>query len=797
MAVGRVDAPFLIVMEEQESVATERWLFNVIEDDCGVRRTDCRIVYLLDEPPAGASGAPTKTQVAAAAPRVRHEIEASSPAVIVAMGPYVFRAITGLTAGIEDARGYVLSMRGTVAEREMRQVGNYATRKPGKYNVGDPKMKLVTVQAPPAAPAEVPLIATYSPKAVEKSGYKNMWALKRDLQRAADVSRAACRYDDDNFWYHEDLEGLGESDYGGDLLAFDIETAGKNSTVVTQISFSDGHRTHTLRWNEEVRAWSQRQFDLAVSRGVLLVGHNLMFDIPILTKAGIVFSEQARLYDTMFGGVQLQPDLFKGLGRMAPLYLNLREPWKWEEIKTLSEEHYSAKDSFITALLAHRQIVMMKEIGWYDRFVDVIMQRVKTLMRLGAGGIRVDETKARAWRARLAQRLNRYTVLWFKSFPGVNPFSTPQLTKLLYRELGMPIQRSKKGSLSVDELACVNLKEAVKAGTRDKDTPWEKDPRITPRVFDLLLAMRRESKELKTYAKIQWDERGRVYPQYLPESKDFETGDGSKRRGAAATGRLASRGPNLQNQSKKAKEMYVPDEPDWCFIQWDYVAAELYVLAARSGDTSLMRALGEGGIHQKNADAIGCAKRTAKAVFYGSCFGAGAPKISETIMKEDHVFVSVAECRRVQKELHRLYPRAFAFLNSLGTLSVEQGYLVNAFGRVRFFYGRTRDIPAAKDYDSQSTVADIVWDVMGDMERMLREMGGRLTTTTHDSFLGQVHKSKVRETAQRGKEIMERLFENVAPKFFIPVEVEVAPPGGSWGMVAKEGIYAWDGADDS
>ena len=785
-----------LVLDSPESQATMRWLTELLTGDLGLRQTDISFVTVIDEAPKGANKRPTKKQLDDAAPTFRVKMQALGSSTVATLGPVAFRAVTGLTAKIEDARGYMLrrSERWKVKGRELQQVGVYkAVSKATGAKKGDPRMKLVPLDAEAPLPLSAHFVVpAYSPHMVERSGMKLMFALKTDLRHAVLLwnKRGAVPFVDEGVSYFTSLSQENAShDYSGDILAFDIETAGKDSTVVERISFSNGDITHTLPWCESTREWSQRQFDLALARGALLVAHNIMFDIPLLQAAGCVVPQHGRIYDTMLAGVNLQPDLPKGLGRMASLYLNLATPWKWKAIADADPERYSALDSYITARLALVQVGLLKALGWYDRFVDIIMQRVPILMAWAAEGIRVDTRELPLWAGRITRKLVRYERLWARTFPNVNPHSPPQLSRFLYHEWRLPTQRTKEDGITTDELACVNLREIVQVGIKD-DAPWRSDPRCTPRVFDLLLAIRREAKELRTYAKVRADVRGYIYPKYLPESKDRETDDKKKRKGAAATGRLASRDPNLQNQSKQAKRLYITDRSDWCWVQWDHVSAEAYVVAYMSGDRALLAALRVGQFHQRNADKIGCEKRTAKNTFYGSCYGAGAAKISETIRREDHVFVSVDECRRVQAGLAALYPDAFGWLNAVGTVGVEQGFLANPFKRTRFFYGRTRDVPAMKDYLPQSTVADMLWDHLKPMYEMLRLYGGRLTTQTHDSLLGQVHRDKVKEVALAGKLIMERRFDNVVPGFFIPVEIEVGAPGASWAELSPLEIVA-------
>jgi DNA polymerase I-like protein with 3'-5' exonuclease and polymerase domains len=365
------------------------------------------------------------------------------------------------------------------------------------------------------------------------------------------------------------------------------------------------------------------------------------------------------------------------------------------------------------------------------------------------------------------------------------------MCELFYKEWGLPVQRQKRDqqtSITTNALACINLREVVQTGIGGrKDAAWRKDPRCTPRLFDLLLNMKKCSTNLKTFAKVLTDERGRIYPKYVPEAKDVENRGNKTRKGSAATGRLASRDPNFQNQPKVARFSFIPDHPDFCFVQADYIAAELHVMAAVADDHVLYADLtGEESIHTINARDIGCERRTAKAVIFGTAYGSGPKNISDTIKKDDQVYVPVSEVKAVQQAMAEKYWKTWAWRETIRQQVVTHKFIINDFNRIRFFYAGSRDVPAAYDYIPQSTVADILWYVLKPVAMAIRALGGRMTATVHDSILVQVHKSKVEEAMQVMREIMERKFDNIKPGFSIPVSFEVGAPGVSWGELEEQ-----------
>jgi DNA polymerase I-like protein with 3'-5' exonuclease and polymerase domains len=768
----------------------------------GIYKTDSRIVYMLDEPPQGAGGKATKAQLRVSQQRFEEEINASNPKVVLPMGGDPLYALTGIRQAIFDSRGYLIydRLHRSVEQSVYTQVGVYKNKSKATGAArGDPKMKWVKQAGKALLTGRgLTTIPLFTLDHIRVEGFALSPVLKEDLLRARRVVEGTLCQVDTNFKYFTTPVEVRQHVFPNlPFIAVDIETHGVDNEVIDLVSFSDGIVSASLEWTEETRQLIEELFALGTKHPeVYFALHNSPFDIPRLRANGVYISDEVvekRIFDTMFGAVVIQPDLHKALGRVASLYLDC-EPWKWKIISEADPKRYSALDSFITSLLARQQAKVMQALGTWDLFMGQgehpgpgEMATIPTLTEMSRMGIPINVEYVMKWMPVLEKNLLRYERLWAKNFPDTKYASPKSLQKLFYGEWGLPFQRGREDNISTDELACVALAAFVEVQGKlpTFDGPWKHDPRCTKRVFDLLLRLRDTAKLLGTYVgPVALLGQQRVHPQYLPVSKDAESGaSGSmSSKGNTSTGRLASYNPNIQNQPKKTRILYVPDDPDHCFIQGDYKSAELCVMAWMADDHRLMADLA-GDMHQKNADRLGITRKVAKNVTYASQYLAGPSKQSEMILKQEHLYVSPAECLRVSDAIWGHYDRVKIYKEHLITLCKQKKYIQNPFGRIRFFHAN--EAPAAVDFIPQSVVADCLWCVLKEVAEMAKRYGGRIYTTVHDSILIAVPQAVKEAAASEMQRIMERHFDNVAEGFFIPVELEIAGPGRPWSEVEK------------
>jgi hypothetical protein len=776
----------------------------------GIQKTDVRLVYMIDEAPLGANKKPTAAQIKAAEERFEREVRASQAKVVVPMGSAALYALTGIKENIFESRGFIIrkDLFRPMPKKVRQIIGEYkrASKATGA-KAGDPRWGNVTVEGHGLLGPDWDgvVIPTFSCDYIRMEQFAPKPAFKEDMRRAARAVKNDLHEIGTDMEYYVsqwtmrvpgfigpvEQEIRFEDALAGEYVAIDIETHGVDNEVIDTVQVSDGNVTCCFQWTEDTRLMMERIF---ARPGVIFIVHNSTFDIPRLQMNGVHIAQEVidrQVYCSMFGAVVIQPDLHKGLGRCATVYLDVT-PWKWDSLKNAEPELYAAKDVLVTNWLGRIEIVTMKSLGMWNLFMGVnghpgpgVMETLPELELMTRGGLLLDRASATKWVGKLQRQMLRYLKLWSRMFPETNPHANPQVSKLLYGSWGLPVQRNRYSEgISVDELALITLQAFVRDQRQNPafDGEWQDDPRCVPRTFDLLLKMRAASKTLSTYVlPVADSEEARVHPRYIPVSKDDDRG-GMKMdsRGNTATGRLASYGPNIQNQPKKVRALYVPDQPDWCFIQADYKSAELHVLAGMSGDERLLADLA-GDMHQLNADRLGIPRPTGKNVTYASQYLASPSKQSEMILEQAHMYVSPAECSRISNAIWGNYSKAQAYKMHLVHLCDTQHKIVNPFGRVRYFHdGRAT---AAVNFIPQSTVADILWCVLKPVAEAARLFGGRMVTTVHDSILVAVPSQNVHAAALLIKNIMEKRFDCVRPGFYIPVELEVAGPGESWAKV--------------
>jgi DNA polymerase I len=429
------------------------------------------------------------------------------------------------------------------------------------------------------------------------------------------------------------------------------------------------------------------------------------------------------------------------------------------------ESTWRLKDMLAPELEAHQQAQLFYEIEM--PLIDVLIDMEKTGITLDVGLL---EEVSRQLAAEITELENEIYSLAGQRF---NINSPRQMANILFEELKLPAGRKTKTGYSVSQEVLENLR-----GAHD----------IVPLILEY-----RQLQKLKS-----------TYVDALPNQVNPETGrvHTSFNQTVAATGRLSSTDPNLQNIpvrsgiGRTVRRSFIADNrPETRpfderarFLAADYSQVELRLMAHFSEDPTLLSAFQAGqDIHAATAaDVFGVdisevtsdMRRIAKTVNFGIMYGMQAYGLSrDTGMPRQ-------EAQQFIDTYFERLPGVRAYLDNTKQLAAEQGYISTMFGRRRYvsdigssnFNRRTAAERIAINMPLQGTAADIMKIAMIRMHRELKDQGfqSRMLLQVHDELLFEAPESEIAPLAALVKDVME----NVA-ELKVPLVTEVSV-GDNW-----------------
>jgi DNA polymerase-1 len=504
--------------------------------------------------------------------------------------------------------------------------------------------------------------------------------------------------------------------------------------------------------------------ELAI-KGRPIIIHNSQFDVPLLEAEGITFGGD--IWDSLMAAVQVQPDLYKGLNSVASLLLDIE---RWKHKGEAEPERYNATDAVRELQLYGPLCDELDKTGQRRLFEHTIMPGVRTLINMRRRGIKVHPERMETWRKTLTDKWSAVSAAWSAHTGNVDPDSNPSVHSYFFDHLNLPSQYNKYGGTTCDEAALVAMRAFL---TRQPDSTMKAEAWHS---IDLMLGYREVATMLRNFAKNFMGEDGCVHPSYLPLQKDDDRDALGK--GMPGTGRVGARQPNMANQPQEARSMYIAHDPSMELVEADYSQIELRVAAAQSNDKALLLAL-EGDIHSKNMEILKCSRVLAKNVMYGTLYGGGPRKLSR-VLQGKGVPITEREIREIQNALARAYPVLFAWRQRIVAEVGRNYFLTDPFDRRRYFNRGRGDAPAALDFIPQATAAGVMWNNLHPQacEAGFESLDGALLLTVYDSVLGEVPKGRRAETEEMLEGVMCRRWDNIAPGFWVPINIKW---GDSWG----------------
>lgn len=727
-------------------------LFWSLAKKAGIDRADCYILNTIGVWPEGKTGDPTPAQFEQWWDRFDSAFGMFQGRHILLLGGAALWRVTGLAGGIEQWRGYL------VGDSERRLLERTALiNRPYKRDskatgkkAGDPRWvsQRTLVQPPQAATPTEHFLPTLHPAGVLRSGFSTLPLLAADLTRCRRALTATLRSSRTTYVEYPVLRTE-------PVVALDIETGGALADFgnIVRVGVADSCDAWTLPWGNTARAAVQAM----ATPTTTCVFHNGGFDIPRLEHAGVDLSKRS-IWDTMFGAALLQPDLKKGLNAAASQYLDCH---RWKHLSDDQPAKYNALDAIRTFELHGVQSELMRQTGQHNLFTGIIMPALPVLIRMGRTGIRLDTSRQHAWLESLQRDALLADAEWHAATGGVNYASSAQL-KRYFGSLGMWIPFNKYGAESLDKESLQKLRA---------ENPQH------AHLIDLLQRVKGLHKSISTYAGVAAQE-GIVHPNFTPAFKDND----DLGKGLAGTWRITAKEPNLQNQPKAARFMYVP-RPGMCFVGADYSQLEARILAAASGDLQLLADC-DGGIHTVNAAKLGVDKTRAKNAFYGWSYLTTARTLLN-VFKANGFQATMAECEALIAYFDTRYAKAAAHRQAVIKLAADLRYVSNGWGLRRYFPQQSLPAPAVASTYIQSSGAMMMWQTMPQHEQAAQALGGNILLMVHDDVLWEVPLGQEQAAVTALRDIMQQEFAQVAPGFRCPVTPKLSTD--SWGAMEDVG----------
>ncbi|HRX80707.1 MAG TPA: DNA polymerase I, partial [Pirellulaceae bacterium] len=312
------------------------------------------------------------------------------------------------------------------------------------------------------------------------------------------------------------------------------------------------------------------------------IGQNLKYDIVVLRNIGVTLRGVA--FDTMVADYLLVPgERSHSMDDMALRYLNHKtisikeligtgkKQIRMDEVPVAQVTEYAAEDADVPVRLTAILERKLKAEGLDDLYRSVELPLVEILAELEFNGIKVDVERLRELSDRFGERLAKLEIEIYEiAGEEFNIESPKQLSKLLFEKFSLPVIKKTKTGASTDVEVLTEL---------------AKQHPLPAKIIDY-----RQNAKLKS-----------TYVDALPElvhpiTKRIHT---SFKQDVAATGRLSSTEPNLQNipirteEGREIRSAFLPGEPDWLLMTADYSQIELRVLAHFSGDEAMCQAFAE------------------------------------------------------------------------------------------------------------------------------------------------------------------------------------------------------------
>ncbi|MCD4762048.1 DNA polymerase I [bacterium] len=525
--------------------------------------------------------------------------------------------------------------------------------------------------------------------------------------------------------------------------------------------------------------WLKKLKPIFEDKNIKKRAHNAKFDIRVIKNQGIDIKGVD--FDTMIASYLLNPGTrqhnldaltfselqFEKINK-DDLLGKGRERISFSEVEDEKLSLYSCEDADFTERLFKHLKPKLGAKNLNKLFKTIEMPLVSVLAKIEDTGVKLDieflSEMSKVMQRKIAQIKKK---IYKQAKEEFNISSPKQLQVILFEKLEIPTDRIAK----------------TKTGISTAASELDKLKDLHP-IIKLVQEYRELTKLTSTYVD--------ALPAMInPRTKRLHT---SFNQTVAATGRLSSSSPNLQNipirteLGRKIRKAFVAEQ-GYSLVALDYSQIELRLAAHYSSDPKMIKAFKRNAdihsstaaeIHQVNPEVVDKQmRREAKAINFGILYGQGPHGLSQT------ADIPYERAREFIEQYFVAYKNIRKFIDNTLAQARRDGYVATLFGRIRplpeinstVTMVRKAAERMAVNTPLQGTAADMIKIAMIEVDKKITNPDVRMIITVHDELVFEIKNSLVKETVPKIKKIMENVI-----KLKVPVIVDVKQ-GKNWGTL--------------
>lgn len=509
------------------------------------------------------------------------------------------------------------------------------------------------------------------------------------------------------------------------------------------------------------------------------IGQNLKYDIKVLAKYNV--EVKGKLFDTMLAHYLINPDMRHNMDVLAETYLNYtpisiteligkkgKNQLSMRQVPLDQQTEYAVEDTDITLQLKEHFQKELSEASTQKLFTDIELPLLNVIADMELEGINLDKAFLNSLSKELEQDiLELEKGIYEVAGEEFNIASPKQLGVILFEKMKL-VDKPKKTKTGQYSTAEDVLSYLAKDHT----------------IVENILTFRGLSKLKSTYV------------DALPEQVDKATGrvHTDYMQTVAATGRLSSNNPNLQNipirteRGRQVRKAFIPKNKDYTLLAADYSQIELRIIAALSEEVTMIEAFKNGkDIHASTASRVFNVpisevtreqRSNAKTVNFGIIYGVSAFGLS------NQTNLSRSESKELIDTYYETYPKLKAYMSKQVDFARDNGYVQTILGRRRYLKdinSRNAVVRGAAERNAvnapiQGSAADIIKIAMINIHKKLREGNykSKMLLQVHNELVFDVYKPELENIKALVKSEMENAYTLSVP---LDVDLDI---GDNW-----------------